>query len=110
MTLDVVCVYVHTVLILLLAQSMSTDHEYLYTTNRVPFFVAAPTTTLDPACPSGKSIVIEERPPEELTHFRGERVVVEGMQVGIRTCILHVHVEHFCTSLSSVRCGTRRLT
>lgn len=49
--------------------------------HRVAFFVAAPTTTLDPACPSGKSIVIEERPPEELTHFRGERVVVEGMQV-----------------------------
>lgn len=50
--------------------------------DRVEFFVAAPTTTLDPACPSGKSIIIEERPPEELTHFRGERVVVEGMQVG----------------------------
>jgi hypothetical protein len=30
----------------------------------VPFFIAAPTTTLDPELPSGASIEIEQRPTE----------------------------------------------
>jgi len=34
----------------------------------VPFFVAAPTTTLDPALPDGSAIPIEQRPAEEITH------------------------------------------
>jgi methylthioribose-1-phosphate isomerase len=32
----------------------------------VPFTVVAPSTTLDPACPSGNEIPIEERSPEEV--------------------------------------------
>ena len=32
----------------------------------VPFYVAAPTSTLDPATPSGDAIEIEERSPEEV--------------------------------------------
>lgn len=47
----------------------------------VPFFIAAPTTTLDPNLASGGEIVIEQRPPDEITHFRGQRVVVEGIKV-----------------------------
>ncbi|KXZ55583.1 hypothetical protein GPECTOR_2g1133 [Gonium pectorale] len=47
----------------------------------VPFFIAAPTTTLDPALPSGEHIVIEQRTHEELTHFRGQRVAAEGVGV-----------------------------
>lgn len=31
----------------------------------VPFYVAAPTSTIDFACPDGRHIPIEERPPEE---------------------------------------------
>jgi methylthioribose-1-phosphate isomerase len=38
----------------------------------VPFHVAAPLTTFDPATPTGAEIVIEERDPEEL-------LVIEGM-------------------------------
>lgn len=47
----------------------------------VPFFVAAPTSTLDPKLASGDLIDIEERPHEEITHHKGERVVVEGINV-----------------------------
>ena len=34
--------------------------------HRVPFMVVAPSTTLDPACPSGREIPIEERNAEEV--------------------------------------------
>ncbi|GFR48766.1 hypothetical protein Agub_g10587 [Astrephomene gubernaculifera] len=47
----------------------------------IPFFIAAPTTTLDPELPSGEHIVIEQRPQEEVTHFRGVRVAAEGVNV-----------------------------
>jgi methylthioribose-1-phosphate isomerase len=36
----------------------------------VPFYVAAPISTLDLSIPSGESIPIEERPTEEVTHIR----------------------------------------
>ncbi len=40
----------------------------------VPFFVAAPISTLDLSIPSGEYIPIEERPSEEVTHVAGVRV------------------------------------
>ncbi len=42
--------------------------------NGVPFYVAAPTTTLDFSIRSGREIPIEERAPEEVTEPRGQRV------------------------------------
>ena len=47
--------------------------------NGVPFYVAAPTSTIDMSLASGDSITIEERPAEEVTHFAGERIAPEGM-------------------------------
>ena len=50
----------------------------------VPFFVAAPTTTLDALLPSGRGIPIEQRPAEEITHSlggKGERVAARGVKV-----------------------------
>lgn len=43
----------------------------------IPFFIAAPTTTIDPEVLTGDLIPIEERNPEEITHFRGERVAAD---------------------------------
>ena len=37
----------------------------------VPFYVAAPTSTVDPATPSGDAIVIEERPADEVRTWQG---------------------------------------
>jgi methylthioribose-1-phosphate isomerase len=38
---------------------------------RVPFYVAVPTSTLDPACPSGADIPIEHRGADEIRGFGG---------------------------------------
>jgi methylthioribose-1-phosphate isomerase len=42
--------------------------------HRVPFFVAAPLSTLDLSIPSGEQIPIEQRPGAEVTHVQGMRV------------------------------------
>jgi len=42
--------------------------------HNVPFYVAAPTSTLDPSIVSGDQIPIEERSPDEVTHLRGVRI------------------------------------
>lgn len=47
----------------------------------VPFYIAAPTTTIDFEIESGKEIKIEERSAEEVTHISGVRVAPEGIDV-----------------------------
>ncbi len=47
----------------------------------VPFYVAAPTSTLDAAIGTGEDIVIEERDPAEVTHVAGKRIAPEGVNV-----------------------------
>jgi methylthioribose-1-phosphate isomerase len=48
--------------------------------NKVPFYVAAPTTTIDLSLATGEEIPIEERRPEEVTGFRGVRTAPEGCE------------------------------
>ncbi len=40
----------------------------------IPFYFAAPVSTIDPATPSGAEIPIEERDPREVTEVRGVRI------------------------------------
>ncbi|MEA1884368.1 MAG: S-methyl-5-thioribose-1-phosphate isomerase [Thermotogota bacterium] len=47
----------------------------------IPFYIAAPTPTIDMETPSGKEIPIEERAHEEITTFKGERVAPENISV-----------------------------
>jgi methylthioribose-1-phosphate isomerase len=49
--------------------------------NGVPFYVAAPTSTLDLECATGADIPIEEREPAEVTELRGLRIAPEGVLV-----------------------------
>lgn len=50
--------------------------------HNVPFFVASPTTTLDPTTATGADIVIEERDATELTRTRGgEALAPDGICV-----------------------------
>jgi len=49
--------------------------------HRVPFYVAAPLSTIDPAIRTGKEIPIEERDPSEVTHLMGKRVAPHGVLV-----------------------------
>lgn len=45
----------------------------------IPFYVAAPRSTIDPVLTDGSQIPIEQRDPEEVTHFQGRPVAPKGM-------------------------------
>ncbi len=47
----------------------------------IPFYVAAPISTIDLSVADGSGIPIEERAPEEVTHVGGARIAPEGVQV-----------------------------
>jgi methylthioribose-1-phosphate isomerase len=47
--------------------------------NGVPFYVAAPMTTVDFACPDGAAIPIEERPGSEVLSFAGQAIAPAGV-------------------------------
>jgi methylthioribose-1-phosphate isomerase len=47
----------------------------------VPFYVAAPTSTIDPETPDGARIPIEERASDEVSGWRGQRTAPSGVQV-----------------------------
>jgi methylthioribose-1-phosphate isomerase len=49
--------------------------------NGVPFYVAAPVSTLDLSLASGDGIPIEQRPAAEVTHVFGVPVAPEGVRV-----------------------------
>ena len=49
--------------------------------HRIPFYVAAPCSTIDLALAEGSAIPIEERAGAEVTGFRGERWAPEGVKV-----------------------------
>jgi methylthioribose-1-phosphate isomerase len=49
--------------------------------NGIPFYVAAPISTIDLATPTGLAIPIEERAAEEVTHHGGKRLAPEGVRV-----------------------------
>jgi len=45
----------------------------------IPFYVAAPTSTIDLSLKTGDEIPIEERRPEEVTHFAGVQTAVSNV-------------------------------
>jgi methylthioribose-1-phosphate isomerase len=49
--------------------------------NGVPFYVAAPLSTVDFSLASGDAIPIEERNPSEVTHWGETRLAPEGVEV-----------------------------
>ena len=49
--------------------------------NGVPFYVAAPVSTLDLELPSGDQIPIEQRSGDEVTHLFGIAIAPEGIRV-----------------------------
>ena len=49
--------------------------------NGIPFYVAAPISTLDLTLASGDEIPIEQRSPAEVTHVFGVAVAPEGIMV-----------------------------
>jgi methylthioribose-1-phosphate isomerase len=49
--------------------------------NNIPFYVAAPLSTVDLKLNSGEQIPIENRSDTEVTHFQGSRVAPDGVSV-----------------------------
>jgi methylthioribose-1-phosphate isomerase len=47
--------------------------------NRIPFYIAAPTSTIDASLKTGNAIPIEERSAEEVTHLLGVPIAPEGI-------------------------------
>lgn len=47
----------------------------------IPFYVAAPTSTLDPYIPYGSEIPIEQRPEREVTHYNNIRLTPLGVNI-----------------------------
>jgi methylthioribose-1-phosphate isomerase len=47
----------------------------------IPFYVAAPVSTIDFGTRSGREIPVEERDEEEVTHVAGIRIAAEGVKV-----------------------------
>jgi methylthioribose-1-phosphate isomerase len=48
----------------------------------IPFYVAMPTSTIDPSLASGDQIIIEERDPREVSTLGDRRVTAESASVG----------------------------
>jgi len=69
--------------------------------DRVPFYVAAPWSTVDMSCPDGDAIEIEERAAEEVTHIGGHRVAAEG--VGVRNPAFDVTPMELVTAIITER-------
>jgi len=49
--------------------------------HQIPFYVAAPISTIDLAIASGEEIPIEERDSKEVTHMRDQQLAPEGVDV-----------------------------
>ena len=56
-------------------------HAVLANRHGVPFYVAAPWSTVDLNTPEGSKIPIEERSEREVTHCGGNRIAPEGVKV-----------------------------
>jgi methylthioribose-1-phosphate isomerase len=50
----------------------------------IPFYIAAPTSTIDPTCKNGSEIIIEERDPDEVLYQEGPGE--DGISHRIRVC------------------------
>ncbi|MCD7879463.1 MAG: S-methyl-5-thioribose-1-phosphate isomerase [Candidatus Gastranaerophilales bacterium] len=49
--------------------------------HNIPFYIAAPLSTIDISIESGDKIPIEERSHDEVTHINGERICAEGVNI-----------------------------
>jgi methylthioribose-1-phosphate isomerase len=56
-------------------------HAVLAKRHGIPFYVAAPISTVDLACPNGEGIPIENRNPREVTHIGERQIAPTGIRV-----------------------------
>jgi methylthioribose-1-phosphate isomerase len=65
--------------------------------HNIPFYVAAPLTTLDLKLKSGEEIPIEERDEKEVTHIREYRLAPDG--IGVHNPAFDVTPNHLITAI-----------
>jgi methylthioribose-1-phosphate isomerase len=73
--------------------------------NGLPFYIAAPTSTIDLSAVSGDDIPIEERNIEEVTHIRGVSIAPKGINVANPAFDItpHRYVSAIITELGIIR-------
>jgi len=69
--------------------------------HNIPFYVAAPISTIDLATPDGSKIPIEQRNPAEVTHIAGKLITPEG--VGIENPAFDVTPAKYVTAIVTER-------
>jgi len=69
--------------------------------HNIPFYVAAPISTIDLATPDGSKIPIEQRNPAEVTHIVGKAITPEG--VGIENPAFDVTPAKYVTAIVTER-------
>ncbi len=69
--------------------------------NGVPFYVAAPLSTIDLSIPDGEKIPIEERAPEEVSRFAGAQVTPAA--AGIRNPAFDMTPNRYVTAIITER-------
>ena len=67
----------------------------------IPFYVAAPVSTVDIDTPDGGKIPIEQRDPAEVTHFAGKAITPDG--VGIENPAFDVTPSKYVTAIVTER-------
>ena len=93
------------VLVLLAGAALAFRRRYpvavLAKETRVPFYVAAPVSTLDLSVSCGDQIPIEQRSPEEVTHVFGVPVTPEG--VGVENPAFDITPHRYVTAIITER-------
>lgn len=56
-------------------------HSVLAKEHHIPFYVAAPVSTLDPSIPDGNAIPIEERSVDEVAYIQNVQIAPEGINI-----------------------------
>jgi methylthioribose-1-phosphate isomerase len=69
--------------------------------HNIPFYVAAPISTVDLATPDGSKIPIEERNRDEVTHIAGKLITPEG--VGVENPAFDVTPAKYVTAIVTER-------
>src|SRR5262249_39799339 len=67
----------------------------------IPFYVAAPWSTVDMNTPSGEQIPIEQRPRQEITHHGGNQMAPNG--VGVENPAFDVTPNKYVTAIITER-------
>src|SRR5579863_5350334 len=67
----------------------------------IPFYVAAPFSTVDLNCPDGSQIPIEQRSQREVTHLAGKQIAPDG--VGVENPAFDVTPHRYVTAIITER-------